>query len=71
MKIESVPVPGVDWKTGQTDDSQVVVLHVSGFMDDSNEVVRRARELIGRTGSRAMADSFDWAVEQQALASGV
>ena len=69
LKIESVPVIETDPRHSSLGDSQVVVLRVSGHVDDSSAVVRRARELIGRTGSQAMADSFDWAVEQQVLAS--
>ena len=72
MRIESVVVetPAVA-ASDASSTSQVVVLEVSGVMDSSNDVVRRARELIGRTGSRAMAESFDWALEQRALTTSV
>ena len=70
MKIQSVPVRYTQ-PTAAAAAPGVVVLEVSGRIDANNDVLRRARELIGRTGSKAMAESFDWAVEKQVLGTGV
>ena len=40
-------------------DSHVVMLKVTGDGDFYNPIVSRARELILKTGSQAMLDSFD------------
>ena len=66
MKIEAVQVPPpggtskdlkLDLKPG------VFMLKVSGPLDSSNEIMKRAREMVVRAGSEAMIQSFDRSLE--------
>lgn len=64
MKIEVIPVNA----SGQvrSDETQVVQFKVTGPIDSSDAVLKRARELVAKTGSDSMKRSFEWA-----LATGV
>jgi hypothetical protein len=62
MKIQTVlisPPNREDTKRG----AEVFQLKVSGPVDPDDAIMRRARELVLGTGSSAMIDSFDWAVQ--------
>lgn len=59
MNIQSVPVDDAD---EASDETEVIMLQVSGPVDPKDAVLMRARELVLGTGSRAMIESFDWAV---------
>jgi hypothetical protein len=62
MKIQTVlisPPNREETKLG----ADVFQLKVSGPVDPDDAVMRRARELVLGTGSTAMIDSFDWAVQ--------
>ena len=48
-------------------DAQVVMVEVTGPVDRDDAVVKRARELVLRTGSAAMIKSFDWALASEAV----
>jgi hypothetical protein len=68
VKIETVtilPPPG-DEPAAPTD-AQVVMVEVTGPVDRDDALVKRARELVLRTGSAAMIKSFDWALESEAV----
>jgi hypothetical protein len=63
MNIQTVPIsPQAD--EAIRPDAEVVRLKISGPVDPNNAVMRRARELVLGTGSRAMIESFDWAVQR-------
>lgn len=48
--------------------AEIVMLTVSGPIDAGDPIVARARELIRQTtGSDTMIESFDWAVENDAV----
>lgn len=47
-------------------DSQVVMLEVSGGGDFYDPIVSKARELILKSGSQAMLESFDLALTNKA-----
>lgn len=65
MKIQTVPVHANEALTpGRT---QVVRLKVTGPFDPQNDIVRRARELVARTGSAEMQASFERSLERGAL----
>lgn len=70
MKIQAIAVlpegaeavaPAAAGKT------QVVMLKVSGPTDPNNAVVSRARELVRGAGSPTMVNSFEWALNNNAL----
>jgi hypothetical protein len=63
MRIETVPVDPDEVLTNER--TQVVRLKVTGPMDPQNDIVRRARELVLRTGSDDMLKSFDRALERR------
>lgn len=48
-------------------DAKIVMVEVSGPIDEDDAVIRRARELVKRTGSKAMLESFEWALKNEAL----
>ncbi len=62
VKIQIIPIspPAADAAEA---DAEFAKLKVSGPIDPDDAVMRRAREFVQRTGSRAMIESFDWAVE--------
>ena len=60
MKIEAIPTPSHEM---DATDAEVVRLKISGPVDANHEVVRRVRELVLGTGSKAMIESFDWALQ--------
>jgi hypothetical protein len=65
MKFQAISVS--PRKQVAHDDTEVVMLKVSGPVDRENAVMRRARELVVRTGSQTMIDSFDWAIDRNAF----
>lgn len=65
MKFQAISVS--PRKQVAEDDTEVVMLKVSGPVDRENAVMRRARELVVRTGSQTMIDSFDWAIDRNAF----
>ena len=68
VKIETVTIPPPETdEPAKQPDAQVVMVEVSGPVDRDNAVLKRARELVLSTGSDAMLESFDWAVESEAL----
>ncbi len=65
MIIQAIPVfPSAETSASK---SQVVMLKVFGPVDITDTVVKRARELVLGTGSPAMIESFDWAVQSGAF----
>lgn len=67
MKIETVPAPtSFEAEIGET---RVMRLRVTGPVDRDDAVVRKARELVAKTGSQSMADSFEWALAKGAFVS--
>lgn len=64
MKIQTVPISS---STRNGNDTEVVMLKVSGPVDPQDAVMRRARLLVLGTGSQSMIDSFDWAVDRNAF----
>jgi hypothetical protein len=62
MKIQSIPVSPHTEGTAKPD-AEVVRLKVSGPVDPNDAIMRRARELVLGTGSEAMIESFDWAMQ--------
>lgn len=66
MKIETIAIesPG---DAGQEQDDEVVMFIVSGPFNEKDEVLARSREMVVKTGSNAMIESFDWALESGAL----
>jgi hypothetical protein len=62
MKIQAIPISSSADEATKPD-AEVVRLKVSGPVDADHEVMRRARELVLATGSKAMIESFDWAVQ--------
>lgn len=67
MKIQTVRVPSLDGPTETS--SEVVMLKVSGPVDQTDAIVRRAREMVSKTGSKEMLESFDWALKSNAILS--
>jgi hypothetical protein len=64
MKIAAVPVtPAPAGGAG----SQVFSFRIEGSLQSSDEIVKRARELIMARGSADMLESFDWAISNGAL----
>jgi hypothetical protein len=62
MKIQAVQVP----PPGGTSENLkywVFMLKVSGPLDSSNEIMKRAREMVVRSGYEAMIQSFDRSLE--------
>jgi hypothetical protein len=69
MKVQTVRV-SPDSAAGEHDapqNSEVVMLKITGPLDDSNPVMIRARELVNSTGSEVMIRSFDDAVSTGAI----
>jgi hypothetical protein len=64
MKIQTVPISPA---TSNGNDTEVVMLKVSGPVDPDAAVMRRARQFVLDTGSKSMIDSFDWAVDRNAF----
>ena len=62
MKIQAIPMQPASSEGGTEPSAQVVMLKVSGPIDPKDAVLQRARELVVRTGSMSMVESFDWAV---------
>jgi hypothetical protein len=68
VKVETVTITPPDSdEPGAQADAQVVMVEVTGPVDRDDAVVKRARELVLRTGSAAMIKSFDWALESEAV----
>lgn len=68
MKIQTIrtqAAAGAAPIRGET--AGVASLRVVGPLDQNNAVLRRARDLVKKTGSSAMMASFDWAVDRNAL----
>lgn len=66
MKIQSIPIQTSD--EAVTDgDTGIVMLEVSGPVDPSDAVLRRARQMVAGTGSPSMIESFDWALKSGAV----
>ena len=61
MKFQAIPIYSPGTAGGQLD-VELVRLKVMGPVDANHEVMRRARELVLGTGSKAMIESSDWAV---------
>jgi len=66
MKIEMVPA--IESESAE-DQTKVMRLKVTGPIDPADAVLRRARELVQRTGSTSMAESFEWAISTGAFVS--
>jgi hypothetical protein len=69
VKVETVTItpPEGDEPDALPPDAQVVMVEVTGPVDRDDAVVKRARELVLRTGSAAMIKSFDWALASEAV----
>jgi hypothetical protein len=67
MKIQTIRVSSSGDSKLQASD--VVRLKISGPIDPNDAVMQRARELVVGTGSEAMIESFDRAVQQGAFVS--
>jgi hypothetical protein len=66
MKIQTVQISPPSHEEAKLG-AEVFQLKVSGPVDPDNAVMRRARELVLGTGSSAMIDSFDWAVQHGSI----
>jgi hypothetical protein len=64
MKIEVVKVT-----SPMEESTPVVRLRVTGPVDPAHHVLQRARQLVANTGSKSMAESFDWALKTGLLTS--
>jgi hypothetical protein len=62
MEIQAIRVLSENGDLAKSD-AEVVRLKVSGPVDPQNAVMVRARELVLGTGSQAMIESFDWAMQ--------
>jgi hypothetical protein len=62
VKIQAVQVPPPGG-TSEILKHGVVMLKVSGPLDSSNEIMKRAREMVVRSGYEAMIQSFDRSLE--------
>jgi hypothetical protein len=62
MKIQAIqmPPPG---GTSEDPEHGIFMFKVSGPLDFSNGIIKRAREMVVRTGSEAMIQSFDRSLE--------
>lgn len=68
MKIQTVtaPSPAGEKTTGP---SEVHVVEFSGPFDATNEIIKRARELVAKSGSETMIRSFDKSLKKFSPAS--
>ena len=66
MKIQAIPISSPTEEENESG-AEVVMLKVSGPVDPNDAVMLRARELVLGTGSRAMIESFDWALKRGAF----
>ena len=66
MKIQAIPI-STPTEEENGSGAEVVMLKVSGPVDPNDAVMLRARELVVGTGSRAMIESFDWALKRGAF----
>jgi len=60
MKVSTIPIPSS--VNGKSEEIEVFVVEITGRPDPSSRIITRARELVTRTGSASMMDSFDWAL---------
>jgi len=67
MKVKSVKVAGFDKPAEAA--PRIVRVEVSGPFDQNDAVLRRARELVRKTGSAKMLESFDWAIQNEVIAT--
>lgn len=68
MEIRSTAIADSEHSSAESR-TQVVKLEVYGPIDDHDDVVKRARELVESTHSFAMYESFEWAVKNESLIS--
>jgi hypothetical protein len=68
MKFQAIPISRPNSDATKLD-AEVFRLKVSGPVDPADAVMVRARQLVLGTGSRAMIESFDWAVKHGSFVS--
>ena len=70
MLIQSIPVTTTATSESKAVPTGITMVEVLGPVDPANMVIVRARELVLKTGSRAMISSFDSSTSEENLALG-
>ena len=69
MKIQSISLGSEDGVDAQSPKTHVVMVKISGPIDLENPVLKRARQLVESTGSLEAINSFDFAIQSNALST--